>query len=436
VLKAGVAKLDITPPIGVGMAGFAGRVFPALAVHDPLWARALVLDDGRQRLGMVALDLIGIQEEAVAQARSRVAAMDGIAPEALLFAGSHTHSGPSFWGDFTDQERAYWEGLPARLAQVVSDAVAALAPARLGTSHGWTAVGINRREVTPEGNVILGRNHFGRFDPEVRLLRVDHADGRPMAGVMNYACHAVCLMADNYLLSADYPGFARHLFEREKPGAMGLFFNGACGNINPREAAVGHGLVSGGGFGVAQHAGFAVARETLRVWDKAAPEDDLPLRVKSRRIAIPTNRARALKAAEAAVESAERAAGHPYEERNPYLTWYSPPDPEGARRRVARLKEQGESPVECEIQALAVGPTAFMAWPGEIFCDLGMMVKEDSPYRPTCIIGYANGSIGYVPVPETYKEGGYEAGTAAHLADNAGLVLVDESLKLLRELHA
>ena len=98
------------------------------------------------------------------------------------------------------------------------------------------------------------------------------------------------------------------------------------------------------------------------------------------------------------------------------------------------MKSQGDAPVECEIQALQVGPVSFVAWPGEIFCDLGHEVKQRTPFRPTYTIGYANGSIGYVPVPEAYQEGGYEADVAAHLADHAGLVLVEESMSLLAEL--
>lgn len=432
MLKAGVAKLDITPPVGVRMAGFSGRVFPSLAVHDPLWARAVVFDSGEARVGAVALDLIGIATEAAATVRKGAASI-GIASEGLLVAGTHTHSGPVFRDDgtFTEDERAYWAALPEKLVAVLRDAVAGLSPARVGVASGWSAVGINRREVTPEGAVVLGRNHFGRFDPEVGVVRIEHAGGDPMACLTNYACHAVCLMADNYLISADYPGFAVHAFEQRVPGAMGIFLNGACGNVNPREAAVGHGYASGGSFTIAERAGSTLAQEAVRVWQTATPADDAGLSYASRMIALPTNRPRAIRAAEEALCRAERAAGGAPPECNPYLTWYDPPNRERAQRRLAQLREQGDAPVECEIQVIRVGPVTLLGWPGEIFCDLGMEVKQQSPFRPTYIIGYANGSIGYVPTPEAFAEGGYETEVAAHLADNAGLVLVERSLELL-----
>lgn len=433
MLKAGVAKLDITPPVGVRMSGFAGRVFPSLAVHDPLYARGLVLDDGENRLAVVALDLVGIWHQITEQVRAECRRSAGIPADGLLIAGSHTHSGPVFWDDgtFTDQERGYWDALPAKLIAVVNQAAAAAVPARLGVARGWSAIGINRREVTPTGQVVLGRNHFGVFDPEVGLIRIETADGKPLAALVNYACHAVCLMADNYLLSADYPGFAAHYLEQRMGGGLAVFFNGACGNVNPREAAVGHGLASGGGFSIAQRAGSQLARDAFRAWEKAIPGEDVKLSFARTSIGLPTNRARALEAAEEALRQAEEAARQGYPEKSPYMTWYAPPNPEGARKRIARLKEEGDAPVACEIQVISLGKVTFVGWPGEIFCELGMAVKERTPFPPTFILGYANNSIGYVPVPEAYREGGYEASTAAHLADNAGLVLVEETLKLL-----
>ncbi len=435
MLKAGVAKVDLTPPVGVRMAGFASRSFPALAVHDPLWAKAIVFDNGRRRVAMVGMDLIGIAEKFVSAVRDRVAGA-GLQPEAVMISGSHTHSGPAYRdeADLTELERTYWAALPEKLASAITEAAGALTPVRVGVASGWSAIGINRREVTPDGNVILGRNHFGRFDPEVGVVRVECVDGSPLAAMVNYACHAVCLMGDSYLITADYPGYAMHSVEERLQGAMGLFFQGACGNVNPREAAVGHGLMSGGSFSIAAHAGEALGREALRAWDKAAPGDDGALECASRRISLPTNRDRALRKAQSALERAERASSGPQPQWSPYRLWYNPPNIERARRRVEHVEAHGDEPIECEIQALTVGPVSFVAWPGEIFCDFGHEVKQRTPLRPTYTIGYANGSIGYVPVPEAFQEGGYEAEAAAHLADNAGLVLMEESLALLEQL--
>lgn len=432
MLKAGAAKVDITPPVGVRLSGYAGRVFPSLAVHDPLWARALVLEDSERRVGLVACDLIGLSAETVAAVRARAAKAGSLPGEALLVAGTHTHSGPAApHREPNRQEQAYWGSLPARLAEAVAAAAQGLAPARLGVESGWSAVGINRREMVPGGRIELGRNHFGPFDPEVGLIRVEREDGAPLAGVLNYACHGICLQFDNYLLTADYPGFALHWFEREVGGGvMGLFLNGACGDVNPREAGVGHGLAGTGGFRVAERAGRHLAGQAAKAWRAAEVSGDVRLSVATKQVALPTNRARALAAAEEELQRVESAGGSG-EEWSPYLTWYDPPDPEGLRKHIAELREQGEAPVSAEVQALGLGPAALVGWPGEVFSELGMMVKRRSLFRPTYVAGYANGSIGYVPTPEAFALGGYEVACAAHLADEAGLVLVEETLGLL-----
>lgn len=432
MLKAGAAKVEITPPVGVRMAGFAGRAFPSLAVHDPLWARALVLDDGETRVGLVAMDVIGVSADMMAEVRSRARSAAGIAPDGLLIAGTHTHSGPrGLEEDATDQEREYWAELPEKIGSAVSDAAAKLAPARVGGGRGRSAAGINRREHVPGGRIELGDNHFGAFDPEVAVLRVEANDGTPLAAVMNYACHAVCLTFDNYLLSADYPGYAVHSIEQEIGGdAVGVFFNGACGNVNPREAAKNHGRARGGGFFIAERAGSEIARQAARAWADIAVVGERPISAARKEVALPTNRQRAVTAAEEALKRAEEAAARGGHDWSPYVSWYDPPDPKRARKRVEELKSAEDEPVRCEVQAIRVGPLLFAGWPGEIFCEFGMELKQRAEAEQTYVIGYANGSIGYVPTREAYSEGGYEVQSALHLADEAGEVLLEETVAL------
>lgn len=437
MLKAAVAKVDITPPVGVRLSGFSGRTLPSLAVHDPLWARALLLDDGANRAALVSLDLIGVSEEAVADVRESVRSSAGIRPEALLVAATHTHSGPRAWDeDANQQEREYWEALPNRLADLIAAAAGSLAPARIGASSGWAAVGVNRRERLPNGYVTLGRNQFGPFDSEVGVVRVDRDNGQPLACVMNYACHAVCLMFDNLLISADYPGYAVHIFEDLLgEGVTGLFFNGACGNVNPREGGVEHGMASGGSFVIAHRAGNAIAEEAVRLWPNIALRDDVSLSFAQRMVELPVNPERALRGAEGSLRESARESEQRQTHFDRYGLWDGSGAQAWAQSHLRAVQARGDSPVRAEIQAISIGPIAFLGWPGEVFCELGMGVKRESPFRPTYVIGYANGSIGYVPVPEAFAEGGYEVQSASHLAENCGVVLVEESIALLKALE-
>jgi hypothetical protein len=438
MLKAGLSAVDITPPAGVRQAGYAGRTLPSLAVHDPLWARALVLDDGSSRVGLVGLDLGGVPAALLAQVREQAASRDGIEAEGLLLGATHSHSGPHLWSDEpTDLEREYAESLPARVGEAISGAVASLAEGSVSVASGWAAAGINRRELLPGGRVQLGRNHFGPFDPELGVLRVDDAHGETIGVVMNYAAHALCLAEDNYLLTADYPGHACHYVEDRLGKGVSIFFNGAAGDVNPREGPMYHGVLNGGSFLAAQHAGDAIATETIRVLAKAVKLENSELACASRKIELPTNPERALKAAEERVRAAEaqpRARDYHFDR---YLIWDQRVEgPEEARRCLERVKARGDKPVEMvEIQAIAIGDLALLGWAGEVFCELGMMAKAGSPYARTYVLGYANGSVGYIPTPDAYPLGGYEVECALHLADNAGLVLVERSLALLNQMR-
>jgi len=438
MLKAGVAKIDITPPVGSQMAGFEGRAFGALAVHDPLWARALVLDDGERRVALVALDICEVSEELVAGVRSAASSSSGVAADGLLIAATHTHSGPRDTGDEgSEDERSYWSALQSKLADVVEQAAASLEPARIGTASGWSAVGMNRRQRMRDGGVWLGRNPLGPFDTQIGVVRVDRADGTPLAGALNYACHALCLADHNYLLSADYPGYAVHFLEELLGGgATGIFLNGACGDVDPREYWEGYGFASSSGFPQAERSGRDLATRAMRVWDDAEMTDDVTLRVGRRQVHLPTDPERAIAAAEEALARTEKAATEPRRAWSPYVTWQVEPHPERAARRLQRIRETGDTPVTGEIQALSAGPVTLVGWPGEVFCELGMAVKARSPFPGTYVVGYANGSIGYVPTPEEFRLGGYEVDCAIHLDDRAGCVLVEQTLSLLDELHS
>jgi hypothetical protein len=232
-------------------------------------------------------------------------------------------------------------------------------------------------------------------------------------------------------------GYAVHYFERKVgDGVAGMFFNGACGNVNPREAAVDHGLACGGGFFIAERAGRELAREAARVWGGIEMSAEVGIAAARKEIALPTNRKRAIAAAEESLRRAEEEAARGREDWSPYVSWYNPPDPDAARSRVEELKAAGDAPLRCEVQVIRVGPLLLAGWPGEVFCELGMALKRRAQAARTYVIGYANGSIGYVPTREAYPEGGYEVGSALHLADDAGEVLLEETVALAASVGA
>jgi len=225
-LQAGIARRIITPPKGIYQIGYGDRTRGNVGVHDDLYATALVLDDGKTRLAIVALDMLAINEFVVDRVRTC------LAPTEVLLCCSHTHSGPIAYADkkSTHKDREYIDLLVERIAEAVRTAQNGLLPAHLEYSSGEANVGINRREKMPDGRMEIGRNPSGARDESIQVIGI-FTDKR-IATIVNYACHGTVLGPDNLLVSADWIGAMREKVEEEL-GGLALFLQGAAANINP-----------------------------------------------------------------------------------------------------------------------------------------------------------------------------------------------------------
>jgi len=247
--QAGAAAVDITPDGPVWQAGFAKRAGPSQGVALPIHAKALALaDGGGARVVIVTLDLVGIPlplREKVAQEAAR---RYRLPPESLLLNSSHTHSAPAlsreevevtgFYGYkpadpvYADRAEAYLPVVEEKTIQVIGQALANLQPATLDYTHAHAGFAMNRRlhvgttvrhEASPDGPV----------DPDVPVLRVSGADGRVRAILFGYACHNTAVTGAVCLINGDYAGYAQVDLEKEHPGAVALFVQGAAGDQNP-----------------------------------------------------------------------------------------------------------------------------------------------------------------------------------------------------------
>src|SRR5215472_11717963 len=270
-LRAGVARATITPPLGSPLVGFADRG-DSTGCHDELTATALVLECGELMLALIACDLLYIR--GARHIKNAVSAATGIPPERVLLTASHTHYGPAL---DSEQESAaalvpagkrplisaYRQNLIFSLTGIVAAACQRLSDASIGWAEGTSGIGINRRERLPDGSIILGNNPGGPCDPRVLVTRIDTADGRPLAVLLNTACHAVSLGSECTEITADFPGVARDLIERET-GATCLFLQGAAGNINP--------TLMGWDWTYARRLGLSLGAEGVRLFWTAQPE--------------------------------------------------------------------------------------------------------------------------------------------------------------------
>jgi hypothetical protein len=458
-LLAGTVRVVITPPVGIHLTGFAGRA-PSLGVHDDLFATALVLAEPDStsgeasldtRVAIVAVDVLGMYGDQIAPAiKAEVERTTGIPGARVLLCCSHTHYGPVFEGREGGDAPiavAYREALTHHIAGLVLAASAALRPVNLAVGRGKVKIGINRRELR-DGRIVLGQNPGGPLDSDVLVWRFDAAaspdtptpdPGAPVgwlrrtpetvATIVNYACHPVSLSGSMRFITADFPGVARAEVERLVGGTC-LYLQGACGNINPSLMAP--------EWNVPERLGRALGAEATRALLFAEPVESAPLRFTRQETGLPALLPISIEDGERRIADAEseRARILAQNKPNPGRLWWLDRTLERTRAGVESLRTGVPlPPVDGTYAALRLGDTALVTNPTELFCELGMEIKRESPFPHTAVVGYTDGAIGYVPTPGAYPEGGYEVERASRVNPGAAAHLQEVSLALLRSLR-
>lgn len=425
-MKAGHHCAIITPPIPCGMGGYAARSGPAEGVHDPLFARALVLEAGGERLGIITCDILHLERPVVEAARERAAALTGIPPERVMLLASHTHSGPSP-GDWSTHPSPpeYRAWLPLQLAGCLLQATRQMAEVEVA----WA-------EAPVEG---LGKNRTDPdlpFDPMLRLLAL-LAGGRPRAVLLNYGCHPTVMGPENRLISADWPGAAVAALRRALGDDVWVgFAQGCAGDVSPRFTRREQ------SFAEVERHGWLLAGAALtalgQLGGPAGGSLSRPLRLGARSRVVRLEARRLPSAEEAAlqVESARarvaelEAAGASHAELRIAQTAL-----QGAELALRYATEGIPVDLNCEVQAFAIGDAALVSLAGEPFSALGQAIRSRSPFAVTLVAGYGNGYCGYIPDRAAFARGGYEA-LSAPSEPGSGERLVDAAADLLSELKA
>ncbi len=231
-MKAGVAKVDITPPLGTRMWGYFDRLAGAEGILDPLYARVLVLETGDKRLAYVDLDL-GRTFGPASLDRLRTAAKQTAAIDDLIVQATHTHAGPVILDEYPNGTPTWETDDLDRIARAIANAAEHAVPVRIGVGYGAAYIGYNRREVASDGAISMLWSNSTKaptwpVDPLVAVLRVDQLDGQPLAILVNYATHPVTFGSDDLRYSADFPGIMCQVVERafgDKP--LAFFVQGA-----------------------------------------------------------------------------------------------------------------------------------------------------------------------------------------------------------------
>ncbi|MDG2359016.1 MAG: hypothetical protein P8M20_05120 [Planctomycetaceae bacterium] len=386
-LRAGVAKVDITPDVtkGLPIVGHRRTVF---VIRDPLRAGVLVLDDGETKAAIVSLDTIGAWDEMVQLARLRIEKLTSIPAENIMVTASHNHSGPGF-----DANSDWGKLLIGKLGIAAEKATETMQPVTVGYGEDRIGFGINRRKVI-DGRAVVRLNPDGPNDQRVKVLRFDDGSSlTPLAVIMHAVCHP-CFFTwgdkgsppypNGYpKLSADFPGEAQSFVEMcygNKTSAM--FLQGCAGDIRPNLPGYPYRCADEADIQWAgRDLGSAVVRSLAREVTRERLADRgsyYAIRVASTKVSLPGKTGR----------------------------------------------------IEAELQAMKIGPYLLLTMPGEPMVEYGFKLENAIEDRAIpIIVGYANGNIGYIATEAAYEVGGYEPNTSKLLPE-AETMILDELSRL------
>ncbi|QDT76730.1 Neutral/alkaline non-lysosomal ceramidase [Gimesia maris] len=446
-LRAGAAAVDITPPPGTSLDGVISKNGSVIGVHDRIFSRALVLDDGHTRIAICVNDLCMVERSYFDRAKQIVFEKTGLPVDRILMTSTHTHAAPRVpYGRASEKDDAYYEQLIEQMAAAIIQADQNLAPAQIAWgSFDAGKYAACRRFLAEKGSVSL--NPFGvageqiksvsgrsksiiqpaaPIDPQCSLLSVQHRDGSPLAVLGNMSIH----YSGGYQkgqISADYFGaYARHLAkilttEKSHPPFVGMLSNGTSGNVG---AVMKQDKKKYAAFEWIEESGQQFAEQSLKVINQLNYKSDLAIDMLEQELELGIRRpdAERLKWAREILEHPQQKTVHRwskiYATEAVELSKYPPNE-------------------KIKIQAIRIGGLGIAGMPCEVFTETGLAIKDQSPFKATFSMELANGSSGYLPTPQQHALGGYETWPArsSYLEIDAETKIRQTALKLLNQLH-
>jgi neutral ceramidase len=454
-LRAGTAAIDISPTV----VPFQLRSGRSKYVHDPLHVRAVAFENEKGRAVIALIDAIGYGRERGDAAKATVAQMTGWKPEEMLICATHTHTAPK-GGDTSPGRIAYEELRFQGIVQALLKAIDSLEPAQVGFASDEESSEVRNRRWhlkpgTMDPNPLGGRDKVrtngprdkllkpaGPIDPEICIIDVrTRRRKKPLGLIANWALHYVggipkVTEADGKIVgmaSADYFGeFARVMPFRvggsnPPENFVALMSNGASGDINNLPFKIQR--APRAPFEQIRIVAAKAADAAWRAVKKIEKYDENPIvATRQREVAlkyrVPT---------QLDVETARRLMGLKAKERNEINKRTS----SVASRTIVHADPTSPKSENVIIQAVRIGEQAIVTMPFEVLVEIGLEIKEKSPFPKTFLIELANGGYGYLPPPNQHKLGGYETwlGTSRFATDSSD-VLIQNLLEMLAELKA
>jgi hypothetical protein len=396
---AGAAKIVITPQKPIPMSGYGGRKDPFKGVHDEIYARIVVFSDGNNKAAIISAEIVGISNVFWDEVTTAIEKKTGIKKEFIFLSAVHNHNGPStnVYNESLSSPDvlAYTKELQEKLVATTATAMKNMVPVNIGVGKGECKMNINRRAQNGKGQIALGRNPYGACDQEVGVIRVDDKAGKPLSIIMNWPCHATVLGPRNYMITGDWPGAASHYVEKEfDQNFVAPVTIGASGDINP---------IYGPHIDFENNSAYAFGRE-------AVGED---LAKVSMKVAKETKTF-----SSGSINASQRVISVPAKEREGTANFQQPKSTEDGFLKI-------------RLSALRIGNIILTGVSGEVFNEISVRMRKQSPFTNTFMITHCNGSSGYLPTEAAYAEGGYEVNSTRAKAPGAEKPIIDNLIEMI-----
>ncbi len=447
--RAGAAASNISPWLGLSInGGFSDQI--ATNIHDELHARCLVLDNGETQFAFVIVDSCMVPRDIFDAARQLIHGETSILPDHVLMSATHAHSAPAATPIFqSDADPAYREFLAHRIADGVRRALYNLQPAKIGWGSAQVPGQVfNRRYKMKPGTVLAdpfgGTNDLvktnpgigntnvleaaGPTDPEVSFFAIVSTNDAPLAVFANYSLHYVGGIGQG-VISADYYGaFADRLAQllgadHSDPPFLAMMSNGTSGNIN--NVDVMGGQAKQPPFGQIKLVAGEIAQAVFAAMKGLKYREWVPIGMRQTELSLGVR-----KPGKEELDRAEKILST--------VTGSSLKTPEEIYARETVLMKEYPAEVSLLLQAIRIGDLGIAAVPCEVFVEIGLELKKESPVKPMFTVSLANGYNAYLPTVEAHKLGGYETWRArsSYLEVDAAPKIVKEVMGLLAELKS
>lgn len=392
MVRLGVSQTNITPEAPITMSGYDARKTPFTGVHDSLYASALYFSSEKSNALIITTDLIGFKTELAEEIKRMISSKMDIPSENIMLTAVHNHGGPAI-KTYEDKLPApnedYIRTLKEKLTLLAVEASKNPVPFLMGIGKGHCSMNINRRAEFADGGIWLGRNQEGPCDHEVDVVRFEDLNHKTLAILINWPCHGTASGQENYQLTADWPGAASKYIKKQAGNEVVVAITaGASADINPIYGP-------GNDFNEIEAVGYKVGKEAWKIFGQTSTFPVKSLQSSTTSMTFPGKKA--------------------CKDQFPQKTYESGPD------------------VTIRFSIIKIGDLVLAGISGELMTEIGMEVKNQSPYSGTIVVTHCNGSSGYICTDKSFTEGGYEI-KVTRLLPGAEKPIINKLLEMIHSL--